>query len=512
MIRSDNGQTVKCHATHAQAVAHLRALYANVEDAKMSKKNRNARKNKYMSVDDALTIEVKRGARHNAADQDKVQAIHDHAASLGAQCDAGMEKSVALDTIARGLARLEGKGYPVLHAVGVQASPRDAVQGYKCDANYATIEAWDILNAASALQAVANLAQSEAQQMEPDDVSELSDILRALLAFIGGEIDELEEAGQSDDMNAGAAMMSAKAISQREDTSPKEGTAQYGDVQFADETNKKYPIDTADHIRAAWNYIHQDRNRTKYNASEAAAIEKRIAAAWRAKIDKDGPPAASEKSMNFAYVKSLHLPYDEQYFRDVLAVKSIGKDDIQGYNVLWGSPELVDVENDFFTKRTDFWDSVLGFPRPLTWDHGQDPITKGAPIIGDILEFGDDDVGRWYRAQLKRGHQYRSAIDALIQQRAVGTSSDSAPQYVVREKTAKGAYWLKQWPLFAAALTATPAEPRMFDTIHFKSLGVQVPALTAADARSYNARGADDAGRLQIDNLQRRFEILKRSV
>lgn len=33
VVKSDTGATVKCHATHAEAVAHLRALYANVKDA-----------------------------------------------------------------------------------------------------------------------------------------------------------------------------------------------------------------------------------------------------------------------------------------------------------------------------------------------------------------------------------------------------------------------------------------------------------------------------------------------
>jgi hypothetical protein len=44
-------------------------------------------------------------------------------------------------------------------------------------------------------------------------------------------------------------------IDRREDVSPKEGMREYGDVKFGDETNKKYPIDTPEHIRAAWSYI-----------------------------------------------------------------------------------------------------------------------------------------------------------------------------------------------------------------------------------------------------------------
>ncbi len=48
--------------------------------------------------------------------------------------------------------------------------------------------------------------------------------------------------------------MSAK-IDRRHDVNPDRGEKQYGDVEFADPANNKYPIDTPKHIRAAWSYI-----------------------------------------------------------------------------------------------------------------------------------------------------------------------------------------------------------------------------------------------------------------
>jgi phage I-like protein len=89
-------------------------------------------------------------------------------------------------------------------------------------------------------------------------------------------------------------MSTATAIEKREDVSPKEGKSKYGDVDFADEKNKKYPIDTEDHIRTAWNYINKAKNRAKYSAQDAKKIENKIIAAWKKKIDKDGPPSAAE--------------------------------------------------------------------------------------------------------------------------------------------------------------------------------------------------------------------------
>ena len=74
--------------------------------------------------------------------------------------------------------------------------------------------------------------------------------------------------------------MSSK-IDRREDVNPDEGERKYGDVQFADPTNNKYPIDTPEHVRAAWSYINQADNAAKYDQDEVAAIKNRIKRAAR---------------------------------------------------------------------------------------------------------------------------------------------------------------------------------------------------------------------------------------
>ena len=74
--------------------------------------------------------------------------------------------------------------------------------------------------------------------------------------------------------------MSSK-IDRREDTKPEEGAHKYGDVKFADPTNKKYPIDTPEHIRAAWSYINHKDNAAKYDADEVETIKGHIRRAAR---------------------------------------------------------------------------------------------------------------------------------------------------------------------------------------------------------------------------------------
>ena len=92
---------------------------------------------------------------------------------------------------------------------------------------------------------------------------------------------------------SGADQLDLAAGAAKGDT-PKEGENKYGDVEFADEKNKKYPIDTEAHIRSAWSYINKEKNAAKYDEKQVAAIKAKIVAAWKAKIDKAGPPGAEK--------------------------------------------------------------------------------------------------------------------------------------------------------------------------------------------------------------------------
>lgn len=71
----------------------------------------------------------------------------------------------------------------------------------------------------------------------------------------------------------------------------------YGDVTYADpgykaDNKKRYPIDTAEHIRAAWSYINQEKNHSGYTSSQVSKIKSRIVGAWKRVIDPKGPPSA----------------------------------------------------------------------------------------------------------------------------------------------------------------------------------------------------------------------------
>src|SRR3954467_4835380 len=67
-----------------------------------------------------------------------------------------------------------------------------------------------------------------------------------------------------------------RKIHRLDDVNPERGEHEYGDVEFADPVNKKYPVDTPEHVRAAWSYINHADNAAKYSKAEVEAIKARI--------------------------------------------------------------------------------------------------------------------------------------------------------------------------------------------------------------------------------------------
>jgi hypothetical protein len=55
--------------------------------------------------------------------------------------------------------------------------------------------------------------------------------------------------------------------------------SKYGDVAYADKENHKYPINTVEHVRAAWSYINMPKNADKYNSQQLSTIKDNIKAA-----------------------------------------------------------------------------------------------------------------------------------------------------------------------------------------------------------------------------------------
>jgi len=492
--------------TKKQALAYQRALYANVPDVGPGK-----------HFGGTMTNQLKHGGNFSAKDMDHLQAIHDHAHDLGAKHDG---EEAPAEKHGNFSAPQKQDKIQAMHdhstELGADCAAADGMGSkrlkltpkamkYMMDMGadqYAQQEAWDVADACQALIQIAMLVQGEIE--EPDDLKMLQAIGDQLIEFIKGEWGEVFGAAAQDDEENGetGATIFAQAKALYAKAPAKDGPD--SDYLVVDKDGQHLRVKkngTPDHglMGGAWAALHGGYRGNKYEGSgkeEALAKLKRLYASE--KMDTPG-----EKGLDLSYIKALGVLIPDS----MCAVKFTGRDEITFPTFIWGSPDKLDIEADFFTrpggaKGTDFFDAVYGkSPRPLTWDHGQDQLFKDpSPVVGKMVDWKDDEIARWATAVLSRDKLYRKYLDGLIEEKALGASSDSAPQYVVREKAGKG-NWIKQWPWIATALTPMPAEPRMKDfTPEFlKSWGLALP-----DA----SEGARQAQLLQLREKELRIKSL----
>ena len=94
-------------------------------------------------------------------------------------------------------------------------------------------------------------------------------------------------------------MGEAESATSKAADAPGDGSKPYGDVKYADpgykaDKKKRYPVDTEQHVRAAWSYIHKPKNHTGYTSAQVDKIKSNIVAAWKDVIGGE-PPAADAK-------------------------------------------------------------------------------------------------------------------------------------------------------------------------------------------------------------------------
>ena len=153
----------------------------------------------------------------------------------------------------------------------------------------------------------------------------------ALVRAAGVASDELLEAmgvDDPDDDDAMDAMRSAgidvDALDEGERAS---GKKPYGDVAYADpgyqeDKQKRYPIDTAAHVKAALSYIGQEDNAAKYSAEDLAKVKKNIAAAAK-KFGIDAGGRSAEDEDTRAAEDAAAFEAERQRALDRLAARGI---------------------------------------------------------------------------------------------------------------------------------------------------------------------------------------------
>ena len=92
------------------------------------------------------------------------------------------------------------------------------------------------------------------------------------------ERDETLVANETEDIIR-AAVEDAVASILEKDTSKPYGDVAYADPGYQADKKKRYPIDTAKHVRAAWSYINQADNAKAYSSAQLRRIKSKIKAA-----------------------------------------------------------------------------------------------------------------------------------------------------------------------------------------------------------------------------------------
>jgi hypothetical protein len=138
------------------------------------------------------------------------------------------------------------------------------------------------------------------------------------------------------------------------------------------------------------------------------------------------------------------------------ALKAVEGGDVEGLLVVFGNPDAVDLENEFFSAETDF-----GRLRetPIWLNHAQPVKTaSGVILIEEPIGYGAlelADEGVIIRGLLDAKYRYLAQIAPEL-----GWSSGTAAHLVVRQPVGKATF-IKRWLLgLDASITPTPAEPR----------------------------------------------------
>ena len=430
---------------------------------------------------DMSDLAIKAGARHSRSDIQHLQSIHDSSVACGASCatESDDDSDMPMDDEDEGVKAIKG----------IMDNPL----------YYAQHECGDIMQAANALSTMTMLIQSELVEEDEDTkhVDMLCDAAETLIEFIQSEIDELRGAAKDAAHDAGMGPMKAyrfmseditvnddgtvtlsnleayrsgavsfdlKAIAAREDVNPKAGIAEYGNVTFADAKNKKYPIDTADHVRAAWNYIAKEANAAKYEPDEVSQIKSKIVSAWKKLIDKAGPPSAG-KAIELAALDSG----EDIAVLPGYSVKAIGNDDgwVGGYLVKFGGDGDLSSMHDVFTKDTNFGTHT----KSAVWVHHRMLPGLGKKQLINQAELGMDDEGVFVKHLLDLRSVYEAKLYDMAKNGKLGWSSGTAPNLVERKALGDGRHEIIQWPLgLDASYTPMPAGGFVVNASAMKSL------------------------------------------
>jgi HK97 family phage prohead protease/HK97 family phage major capsid protein len=254
----------------------------------------------------------------------------------------------------------------------------------------------------------------------------------------------------------------------------------YGDVAYADpgyqsDGKPRYPIDTEEHIRAAWSYINKPENQKPYTAAQVSRIKGRIVAAWKAKIDPKGPPGAEEgKEL------SLFSPDDDEDYESFMLRCSEHLDD-DACQMLWDEldeeRQAKDIKHKTHSGVVSGMEFVLSDETPDRMDdiimsNGWELASFKKNPIALFNHRSDFPVGKWKNLRVEnkqlRGHlelapegtseridEIRKLVDAGILK---AVSVGFRPVETTQREKGLGSIYIKS-ELVETSLVSVPANP-----------------------------------------------------
>ena len=142
------------------------------------------------------------------------------------------------------------------------------------------------------------------------------------------------------------------------------------------------------------------------------------------------------------------------------AVKSLGKNRLGGYGILWGDEENKDLHQEFFTPETKDVRAIFDAMGkvPLIVHHAADDEVKTF-VYGEVDIMEEDDTGLWWEAKIKEFEVYQEYVAPLLARRAMFSSSGTLPAAKRRTKSGQ----ITRWPVAEMTTTWIPAEWRMLE-------------------------------------------------
>jgi ATP-dependent protease ClpP protease subunit len=207
----------------------------------------------------------------------------------------------------------------------------------------------------------------------------------------------------------------------------------YGDVEYADpgyqeDGKKRYPIDTEEHVRAAWSYINQEDNASKYTPDQLSKIKARIKAAAKKfgieiadnRLKVTRPLARLEKGQTDWYrVSNLAGQAPEIYIYDEIGYWGTASNDfVKDLALLADEPRLVINMN---SPGGDVFDGIAIYQALL--DHPAEVVVKVnglAASIASVIAMAGDRVIMGARSQIMihEGFTFASGDSATMRKTA----------------------------------------------------------------------------------------------